>query len=783
MKLNKIYYLLMLAFITSLSSCEDDDDLYPQLGEDPRNINEVLAETADLSVLYQSLVEAEMDSILRETSTYTVFAPRNAAFDQADLSGLDEEEMENLLSNHVLSTVTADFASTLSTGYRPTMATGPNGNFLSLYINTEGETTLNGEVSIVNESSNKGATNGVLHVVDGILTPPAILDHVEANNQFSTFMEAVELAGLTEMLSVTEVTDAENPDYPLTVFAPTNAAFENFLGDLNGAFGWTTLADIPTDVLRSVLEQHVITGSNLLSAETFGTEQTPVSGEVFSINAEGVVSDASYTDGNVTIEDIQATNGVIHGVDKVILPDAIFQSILDETLNLKERIEDRGYTSFIAAAEKAGLMETLESEELTAFIPSNAAFDSFLSVIENFESLEDFETPEEIELLKSVLEYHLYEGRLMSSSLTDGPLTTVQGDELTFDTATGRITPSYEFAPKATLETTNIGASNGVIHQISNVLVSAEDAGALGYPVPDTGAPEFALPVYYDAVESGFQDSWDGWGGTYTYNSTESVSNGNNAIKLEYEAGSYGALQIGGASPVPDISSYSTFHFSAYGAAGSGTTNVLVSLCDCDAGVEIQVVEGEWNTYSIPISSFTDTSLGAIRFKNNEDAASTIYLDDIGFDLQAPAAPSFALPIYFDEGAESGFNDTWDGWGGTYTWASTEQVQDGTTAVKLEYDADSYGALQIGGADPVPDLSGYSTFNFSAYGAPGSGTKTLLVSLCGCDAGVEVQVVEGEWTDYSLPLSSFTDTSLGEIRIKNNVSDSYTIYVDNIGFN
>jgi len=780
MKLSRIYCAVMLILLAGLSSCNEDDDLYPQLGDDPRNLTQIVNEDTNLSSLAQALTQVGLDSTLRSTSTYTLFAPNNAAFGDLEVSSMSEAELANFLMNHVLSTTTADFSSNLTTGYTPTMATGPDGTNLSLFINTEGGLNLNGMASPVQGSFDIGSTNGVLHVIDNVLPPPTVFDHTIANPNYSKLAEALELADLSETLSVT---DSELETYPFTVLAPNNAAFENLMMQLDGAFGWTSLDEVPADVLKNILEYHVITGGNLISETLSDTEQTSILGETFSINADGVISDASYTDANITTANIQATNGVIHGIDKVLLPNDIFQSILDKTLNLKERIEDRGYTSFLAAAEKAGLSNYLETENLTAFVPSNEAFDAFFSTIENFESLDDFDTPEDIALLKSVLEYHLYAGALMSSELSDGPITTIQGDEVTVETSAGRLVPSYEFAPNASLQNTNIGAINGVIHQVSNVLVSSEDATALGYPVPATGAPKFALPVYYDAVESGFQDTWGGWGGTYTFNSTENVSNGTNAIKLDYETGSYGSIQIGGASPAPDLSSFTTFHFSAYGAPGTGTTNVFVSLCDCDAGVEIQVEEGEWNTYSIPISSFTDTSLGAIRFKNNEDAASTIFIDDIGFDLQEAVAPSFDLAIYYDEGTESGFQDTWDGWGGAYNWASTEQAQFGSTAVKLEYFADSYGALQIGGASPVPDLSGYSTFNFSAFGAPGSGTKTLLVSLCGCDAGVEVQVVEGEWTDYSIPLSNFTDTSLGEIRIKNNMSDAYTIYVDNIGFN
>ncbi|GHA41896.1 hypothetical protein GCM10007103_24000 [Salinimicrobium marinum] len=766
----------MLVILAGFSSCEKDDDLYPQLGEDPRNISEILSETEDLSTFYQVLTEMELDSTLRSTTTYIVFAPQNEAFANVDLDGLSEEEYDNTILNHLLSTVTADFTSNLTTGYRTTMATGPNGTNLSLFINAEGTPTLNGTVQLVDGSSNRGATNGVLHVVNEVLTPPTILDHLEANPEFSMFLEAVEEAGLTEVLTVTEVTDEENPDYPVTIFAPTNDAFENSLSVLNGALGWESLDDIPAEVLQELLQYHIVQGTNTVSGETPGTEQTTMQGETFSISAQSVISDASYTNANFVQADIQATNGVLHGIDKLLLTEDVFQDYLDETLNIRERLEDTGFSMFLTAAEMTGLSGSLETDELTVFAPNNAAFEAFFGTIENYESLEDFDTQEELDLLRSVLEYHLHSGILLSSQLTDGTLTTVQGDLVTVDTGAGSLTPSHEAAQRANLGRTNIGGTNGVIHEINNFLVSDVDAEALGYPVPSTGGPEFGLEIYHDALNPDF---WYGWTEP-DFANTENVYSGDQSIRLDYAG--YEALQIGNSDGA-DISGFTTVDFAAYSEAG---TSILVYMNGQNSdGVVLTVPAGEWTRFSVPVADISTgaTSLTEIAIQDQSGETGTIYYDQIGLDVTGGgnSAPSFDLPVYSD-GIQSGFQDTWDGWGGTYTFNSTEVVQNGETSIKLEYFADSWGALQIGGADGV-NATDYATFNFSAYGAPGSGTTPLVVGLAGVDDGVSVEVVEGEWTTYSIPVSSFPDTSLGEIRIKNNSAEATTIYIDNIGFN
>ena len=784
MKKNNIFYLIMFLALTGLSSCDKDDDIYPQLGDDPRNLTQVIEETPELNTLSNAMAQVALDSVLRNTTTYTVFAPNNAAFEGVDISAYTETELENLLLNHVVSTITADFTSNLATGYVPSMATGPDGEFLDIYINNAQGVVVNGTASFVEGSFNIGTTNGVLHMVNEVLLPPTVVDHAQANSDFSMLAEAIERAGLTEALSVT---DTEDESLPLTMFAPNNAAFEALMTRLNGAFGWTSLEDVPEETLQQILMYHVVTGDNTLSALVPGSEFTAMDGNTFSVDDNSVISDASYDTANIVLTDVQAINGVMHGIDKVLLPENVFQSILGATLNIKDRAEDKGYSSFLAAAKKAGLTTMLAEDELTAFIPNNDAFNDFFATIKNFDSLEDFDTPEEIQLLKNLVEYHLHKGTLMSSQLVNGALQTIGTDVIMVDVTAGVLTPSHEYAPKATFTMTNIGATNGVIHQISKVLVSDKDAGALGYPVPATDAPVFSFPVYYDGVQTPFQNNWGGWGGTWTWQSTEVVQNGSYSIKLAYSGGG-GAIQIG-TYPAPDVSGYTSFHFSAYGAEGTGSTKIFVSLCDCDAGVEVLVEEGKWTRYSIPVRNFDDTSMAAIRFKNNGDSSSIIYLDDIGFDLQATA--TFGLPVYNDgiteEWSTAGFDSTGWHYNTTVDWNGTANVYKGATAgIVVQQEG---GVLKFGQNAPGYDLSAYTELQFTVLTEHAANFSVIMNGNWNDTYTTTNTTEAGEWTTITVPFSEFSAnfSTIATIEIQLNGIDSalfpYTYFIDEIGFN
>ena len=540
MKKNNIFYLLMLLVLTGLSSCDKDDDLYPQLGDDPRNISEVVAQTPELSSLSEAMTQANLDSLFRHSTTYLFFAPNNAAFSEADLSTLSEAELENFLLNHVISTTTADFTSNLSTGYVPTLATGPDGEFLDAFINAE-TLTVNGTATFVDGSYDIGTTNGVLHVVDGLLTPPTLVDQAQANPNYSMLAEAIELAGLSDALSMT---DPENEDYPMTLFAPTNAAFEALMARLNGAFGWETLADVPAETLQNILMYHTVPGENALAAGIAGTEFTTLDGSTIVLDDNSVISDASYDTANVVLTDVQAINGVMHGIDKVLLPEDLFQSILGATLDIRARAEDKGYTSFLAASEKAGLTSVLENDELSAFVPNNDAFVALFAVIENFDSLDDFDTPEELELLKNLLKYQLHSGVLMSSQLTDGgEVSTLYGDAFKVDLSgdNPRLKPTYEAAIPSAIVQANIGATNGVIHEVNRVLVPADMASALGFPSDEGGVCPVGDTelVFYDWDANG---AW--WGNVTAENNPALSLDGSSYGRANFDTGGTGWVDL-----------------------------------------------------------------------------------------------------------------------------------------------------------------------------------------------------------------------------------------------
>ncbi len=173
---------------------------------------------------------------------------------------------------------------------------------------------------------------------------------IAVNGGFETLVSAVQAAGLVDALA---------GDGPFTVFAPTDEAFAALpAGTLE-----SLLAD--TDALASVLTYHVVPGA-VLAADVVGlSEATSVQGESIGIEVidGGVVLNGSA---NVTATDVEASNGVVHVIDQVILPPSLTQTGSEAMLpNLIETAEAAGsFTTLLAAVEAAGLTEALSSGAL-----------------------------------------------------------------------------------------------------------------------------------------------------------------------------------------------------------------------------------------------------------------------------------------------------------------------------------------------------------------------------------------------------------------------------------
>ena len=178
----------------------------------------------------------------------------------------------------------------------------------------EDTTTTQAEATTTTEAEMTSTTEADVTSTTEAMMEETVLDIAAANEDFSTLAAAVEAAGLQDALS--------DPGATLTVFAPTNEAFEAALASL-GLTAEELLAD--TETLTAILTYHVlgdiVTSSDIAAA---GTEEIPVetlSGEelVVAFGDDGTVGFVDQT-ATVTMADIEASNGVIHVIDAVLLP-------------------------------------------------------------------------------------------------------------------------------------------------------------------------------------------------------------------------------------------------------------------------------------------------------------------------------------------------------------------------------------------------------------------------------------------------------------------------------
>lgn len=305
MKLLK--FSLMALVISSLFiACNDDDeDPTPQ----PMTIAEIVADDPNFSTLLSALQRTDLEATLNGTGSFTVFAPNNAAFDAlgVDLSTLSDGELTDILLYHVLGAEVISSGIAEGDTYVTTASTAaPGGNQLSLYINnTAGDITLNGTAAVT--LADVDATNGVIHVIDKVLTLPTVVSHAAANPLFGQLVGALSAA---DGDLVTTLSGAG----PFTVFAPVDAAFDAISG---------VVAGLTAEQLRDILLYHVVSG-NVRSTDLSDAMMVEplLSGTSFTVNIDGsvTITDGAGNTANVVLTDVQGTNGVVHVIDAVILP-------------------------------------------------------------------------------------------------------------------------------------------------------------------------------------------------------------------------------------------------------------------------------------------------------------------------------------------------------------------------------------------------------------------------------------------------------------------------------
>lgn len=312
--LNSLVVLVIFLF----GSCSSDDD---NNSSTTNTIVDFVNQNPNYSSLEAALIKAELTGALSGSTQFTVFAPDNNSFDNflsengfASLDDVPVALLQKVLLNHVVSGT--NLSSNLATGYVKTLAEEASTmNKIDMYLDTSNGVMINGESSVV--SADITVDNGVIHAIDKVISLPTVVTFATADDTFSTLVTALTRENTFTYVSTLSTGNGTSPA-PFTVFAPTNTAFGNLLTELNAA----SLADIATATLEATLNTHVVGGANVLSSTLTDGMTVTTLGDTFTINTTSGVTFLDQNDrtGNVIVADVQAVNGVIHVVDKVILP-------------------------------------------------------------------------------------------------------------------------------------------------------------------------------------------------------------------------------------------------------------------------------------------------------------------------------------------------------------------------------------------------------------------------------------------------------------------------------
>jgi transforming growth factor-beta-induced protein len=274
---------------------------------------------------------------------------------------------------------------------------------------------------------------------------------VAINNNLTSLVDAVVRADLAETLA--------GPG-PFTVFAPTNAAFQD-LFDSNP--NWNYVDDIPVATLRAVLLFHTLSGevrSTDLSDTYVNTLSTGPNDEALSLQVEVTGAIEFNGDAKPVTVDVEASNGVVHVIDKVMMPPTIVNLALNNAAftKLVEALTDPRHTiDFVDVLNGDG--------PFTVFAPTNQAFQNLLDLDDDWETIGDID----IATLEAVLLYHVVGANVQSDQLTNGEVPTLGGSNITIDLTDGaQIKTSTQ---TVNIIITDVQGSNGVVHAIDAVLL------------------------------------------------------------------------------------------------------------------------------------------------------------------------------------------------------------------------------------------------------------------------------------------------------------------------
>jgi transforming growth factor-beta-induced protein len=416
----------------------------PMPTEAPKTIVDVAVADGRFTTLVAAVQAAGLVETLSGEGPFTVFAPTDEAFAKLPAGTLDEllkpenkQQLTDILLYHVV----------------------PGKVMAADVVNlTEAETAL-GEKAMVKVEGGKVfineaeviitdvvASNGVIHVIDTVILPPAeeksmdVVDIAAADGRFTTLVAAVQAAGLVETLK---------GEGPFTVFAPTDEAFAKLpAGTLD-----ELLKPENKQQLTDILLYHVIPGKVMAASVTDGLIADSALGTSLFFKVD--MGSAYVNEAKIVLTDIEASNGVIHVIDTVILP----KDIVDAAVFNK-------FDTLAAALQAAELVETLKGEgPFTVFAPTEEAFKALPEG-----TLANLLLPENKQTLTDILLYHVVSGRVLAEDVVKlESADTVLGQPANIKVMGGKV-----YINEAQVILTDIKTTNGVIHVIDAVLLPSQ---------------------------------------------------------------------------------------------------------------------------------------------------------------------------------------------------------------------------------------------------------------------------------------------------------------------
>ena len=413
---------------------------------------DVVVNSEDHTLLEAAVLEADLAGALSGEGPFTVFAPTDdavtALITALDITAEDFLALEDLSDILLYHVVNATAMSTdLSDGQMVTTMLGADVTITIM----DGSVMVNGATVT---SADITADNGVVHVIDAVLLPPApetttVVDII-VNSEDHTLLEAA--------VGAADLVDALSGEGPFTVFAPTDAAITSLVEALE-----ITAEDLlALEGLGDILLYHVVNATALSTDLSDGQMVTTMLGEDVTITImDGTVM---VNDATVTVADITADNGVVHVIDAVLLPPTpeVTPTVAEIIANSPD------HTVLAAVLDSTDLDVALSGTgPFTVFAPTDAAFDAvdpmtLLSLLLDNDAL------------AAVLTYHVAGDSVMSTDLSDGQvITTLNGGDVTVTIDGGSV-----MINNAMVIVADLVGSNGVVHVIDAVLLPPPPAPA-----------------------------------------------------------------------------------------------------------------------------------------------------------------------------------------------------------------------------------------------------------------------------------------------------------------